>query len=159
MSFSAKLSQMVSRHQQLRDALAEGTFEEPQEFARASKEYSDLTPLVEKIEKYQRLEQEEVDLEIMLKEDDPEIKSMAESDLERVKMELPQCLQEIKIMLLPKDEADEKNAILEIRAGTGGEEAALFGADLFRMYQRYADIHGWRFEVMDVNETGIGGIK
>ena len=159
MSFSAKLSQMVSRHQQLRDALAEGTFEEPQEFAKASKEYSDLTPLVEKIEKYQRLEQEEVDLEIMLKEDDPEIKSMAESDLERVKVELPQCLQEIKIMLLPKDEADEKNAILEIRAGTGGEEAALFGADLFRMYQRYADIHGWRFEVMDVNETGIGGIK
>jgi len=159
MSFDLKLSQMVTRHHHLRDALSQGTFEDPHEFAKSSKEYSDLTPLVEKIEHYQSLEQEQKDLEIMVKETDPEIKEMAELDLERVKEELPKLLQEIKILLLPKDEADEKNAILEIRAGTGGDEAALFGADLFRMYQRYADIHGWKFEVMDVSDTGIGGIK
>jgi peptide chain release factor 1 len=88
-----------------------------------------------------------------------EMRAMAEEELAQLKKRLPELEQEIKLLLLPKDEADAKSAILEIRAGTGGEEAALFAADLLRMYQRYADQHGWKFELMQTNDTGIGGIK
>jgi peptide chain release factor 1 len=90
---------------------------------------------------------------------DAEMKSLAEQEFHQLKARLPELEREIQLLLLPKDAADEKNAILEVRAGTGGEEAALFAADLFRMYQRYADLHKWRFEVMDVADTGLGGIK
>src|SRR5438874_13512033 len=87
------------------------------------------------------------------------MKTMAEEELRQLKQRLVGLDQEVKIALLPKDEADERNSILEVRAGTGGEEAALFAAVLLRMYQRYASIRGWRFEVLDVSETGLGGIK
>src|SRR5690348_2542295 len=90
---------------------------------------------------------------------DAEMRSLAQAELLALKTRLPQLEQEVKLLLLPKDEADERNAILEVRAGTGGEEAALFAADLFRMYQRYAAQRGWRFEVMEVSETGLGGFK
>ncbi|MFZ0694670.1 MAG: peptide chain release factor 1, partial [Alphaproteobacteria bacterium] len=90
---------------------------------------------------------------------DAEMKKMAESERQTLKEKLPGLEQKVKILLLPKDEADAKNAILEVRAGTGGEEAALFASDLFRMYQRYAENHGWKFEVMNINETGMGGFK
>ena len=90
---------------------------------------------------------------------DPEMKDLAEAELEALDRRLPELERGIQILLLPKDEADEKNAILEVRAGTGGEEAALFAAELFQMYQRYAALRGWKFETMDVSETGIGGYK
>ena len=90
---------------------------------------------------------------------DPEMKDLAEAELEALDRRLPELERGIQILLLPKDEADEKNAILEVRAGTGGEEAALFAAELFQMYQRYAGLRGWKFETMDVSETGIGGYK
>jgi peptide chain release factor 1 len=90
---------------------------------------------------------------------DPEMKALAEEEFYALKERLPVLEREVQISLLPKDEADEKNAILEVRAGTGGDEAALFAAELFRMYERYAALHGWRFEVMDVSDTGIGGVK
>src|SRR4030095_1779271 len=90
---------------------------------------------------------------------DPDRKAMAEEEAAALKKRLPELEQTVKRMLLPKDAADEKNAILEIRAGTGGEEAALFAADLFRMYQRYAAEHRWKFEVMELSDTGIGGYK
>ena len=90
---------------------------------------------------------------------DPDMKDLAAEEFYAVKERLPALEREVQLMLLPKDEADEKNGILEVRAGTGGEEAALFAAELFRMYERYAALRGWRFEVMDVNETGIGGFK
>jgi peptide chain release factor 1 len=91
--------------------------------------------------------------------DDPEMKSLAESEFFALKERLPELEKQVQIMLLPKDVADEKNAILEVRAGTGGDEAALFAADLFRMYQRYAVLHGWKFEIMELADTGIGGYK
>jgi len=90
---------------------------------------------------------------------DPEMRALAQGELQAMKGRLPQLEQAVKVLLLPKDEADERNAILEVRAGTGGEEAALFASVLFRMYQRYAALRGWRFEVLDISETGLGGFK
>jgi peptide chain release factor 1 len=91
--------------------------------------------------------------------DDPEMKALAEEEARALRVRLPELELAVKLSLLPKDEDDERNAILEIRAGTGGEEAALFAANLFRMYQRYAALRGWRFELLDLSETGLGGCK
>ena len=90
---------------------------------------------------------------------DGEMKALAEEELHGLKQKLPELEQQVKVALLPKDEADERNAILEVRAGTGGEEAALFAAALFRMYTRYAEGHGWRVEILSISETGLGGYK
>ena len=93
------------------------------------------------------------------KETDPEMKLIAEEEMIELKKSIPEIKKQLEVLLLPKDEADEKNAILEIRAGTGGDEAALFAGVLFRMYQRYAERKGWKFEVMEVSESGLGGVK
>jgi peptide chain release factor 1 len=134
---------------------------EPDEFVRLSKEYADLTPVVECIEELRAAQSEIADLGGMVADpdSDPEMRALAEEEMRDAREQLPSIEHRLKILLLPKDAADEKNAILEIRAGTGGDEAALFAADLFRMYQRYAERHGWRFEPMQVSDTGIGGYK
>jgi peptide chain release factor 1 len=149
-------NRVAARHDELRDALAGGQVE-PHAFARMSKEYAELTPIAEAIAELHGARAERHDLTAMLA--DPEMKDLAEAELEALDHRLPELERAIQILLLPKDEADEKNAILEVRAGTGGEEAALFAAELFQMYQRYAALRGWRFETMDVSETGIGGYK
>src|SRR3954452_13020862 len=149
-------NRVAARHDELRDALAGGQVE-PHAFARMSKEYSELTPIAEAIAELRKARAERQDLTAMLA--DPEMKDLAEAELEALDRRLPELERGIQILLLPKDEADEKNAILEVRAGTGGEEAALFAAELFQMYQRYASLRGWKFETMDVSETGIGGYK
>jgi peptide chain release factor 1 len=151
---------VVARYDELAKALAEGGMR-PQDFARLSKEYSDLTPIAESILALRRRRAEIADLESIIADpkSDPEMRALAESEREALRQEIPALEQKIKVLLLPKDEADTKNAIIEVRAGTGGEEAALFAAELFRMYQRYADQRRWRFEVMHVSETGIGGFK
>jgi peptide chain release factor 1 len=155
--FDVKLEKVVRRHAELRDALADPA--RGGEFARLSKEYSDLTPLVESIEALNKVRHERADLDQLAGEGDAEMRAMAEGEMRALDKRIPDLEQQIKLLLLPKDEADERNAILEVRAGTGGEEAALFAAELFRMYQRYAALHGWRFEVMEVSDTGIGGVK
>jgi peptide chain release factor 1 len=152
-----KLERVVRRHAELRDALADPV--RGGDFAKLSKEYSELTPLVESIETWQRARAEHADLETLASEGESEMKALAEAEIKTLDKRIPELEQQIKVLLLPKDEADERNAILEVRAGTGGEEAALFAAELFRMYQRYATLHGWRFEIMDLSETGIGGFK
>jgi peptide chain release factor 1 len=158
-SFEGKLERLVRRQEELRDALAAGTVDAGA-FAKFSKEYSDLTPVVEAVEALRGARRELADLQALVADgSDPEMRELAEEELRALKERLPELEQRVKIMLLPKDEADEKNAILEVRAGTGGEEAALFAAELFRMYQRYAALHGWRFELLDVSETELGGIK
>jgi peptide chain release factor 1 len=149
-------NRVAARHDELRDALAGGQVE-AHAFARMSKEYSELTPIAEAIAELRKARAERQDLTAMLA--DPEMKDLAEAELEALDRRLPELERGIQILLLPKDEADEKNAILEVRAGTGGEEAALFAAELFQMYQRYAALRGWKFETMDVSETGIGGYK
>jgi peptide chain release factor 1 len=131
--------------------------EDPTEFAKLSKEYSDLTPIAEKILEWQQCVEEEKNLKELV--NDPEFKDLAQDDLQRLHDQLPLLLKEIQVLLLPKDVDDDRNAIVEIRAGTGGEEAALFAADLLRMYQRYSELQGWRFELMHESDTGIGGIK
>jgi peptide chain release factor 1 len=149
-------NRVAARHDELRDALAGGQVE-AHAFARMSKEYSELTPIAEAIAELRKARAERQDLTAMLA--DPEMKDLAEAELEALDRRLPELERGIQVLLLPKDEADEKNAILEVRAGTGGEEAALFAAELFQMYQRYAGLRGWKFETMDVSETGIGGYK
>ncbi|HVA14723.1 MAG TPA: peptide chain release factor 1 [Stellaceae bacterium] len=156
--FESKLEKVVRRQAELRDTLADPA-RAGGDFARLSKEYSELTPLVESVEAWQRARAEHDDLEIMARDGEGEMKALAEEELRVLGKRLLELEQQVKLLLLPKDEADERNAILELRAGTGGEEAALFAAMLFRMYQRYATLHGWRFELMELSETGIGGFK
>lgn len=160
MSFQDKLAQILSKYKDVGAKLSQGC-ENPQEFAHLSKEYASLTPLAEAIQAYQKGLQEQADLKEILADtsSDPELKEMAEIDLETVKESLPVLEKTVKIMLLPKDEADTKNAILEVRAGTGGEEAALFAGDLMRMYQRYAEEKGWKVELMSLSDSDRGGIK
>ena len=156
MSLLHKLNQIVTRHAELQAALSGGALDS-QKFVAASKEYAELGPLVETVNAWRKAEQELKETEALAV--DPDMKAMAEEEAAALKKRLPELEQAVKKMLLPKDAADEKNAILEIRAGTGGEEAALFAADLFRMYQRYATEHRWKFEIMELSDTGIGGYK
>jgi peptide chain release factor 1 len=155
-SLAQKLDQIVARHAELQAALSSGTLES-QKFVAISKEYADLGPLVETVNELRRAQQELEETEAMAA--DPDMKAMAEEEAAAIKKRLPELEGAVKRMLLPKDAADEKNAILEIRAGTGGDEAALFAADLFRMYQRYAAEHKWKFEIMELSDTGIGGYR
>ena len=161
MSFDDKLSRLVERHHELADAMAREGPRSAQDHARLSKEYAELSPMVETIVALQKARGEMVDLASLMKDsaDDPDLARLAEGEYLTLKEAVPRLEHRIKLMLLPKDEADERNAILEVRAGTGGEEAALFAAALFRMYLRYAELHGWRVEILGINETGLGGYK
>ncbi len=160
MSFDDKLQGIVRHYGEVADAMAAGSLA-AQDYARLAKEYSELTPVVASIAALRKTAKELAELEALI--DDPasdaEMKALAEAEMRILKGRLPELERQVQHMLLPKDAADEKSAILEIRAGTGGEEAALFAAALFRMYQRYADIHGWKVELLELNETGLGGYK
>jgi peptide chain release factor 1 len=155
----AKLDKVTRRHAELRDALGAPGLA-GSEVAKLAKEYSDLTPLVDSIAALRKAEAEMADVAALAADgSDPEMRAVAQGELQALRERVPLLEQHVKFLLLPKDEADARNAILEVRAGTGGEEAALFATDLFRMYQRYAAQRGWRFEVMEVSETGLGGFK
>jgi peptide chain release factor 1 len=134
-------------------------FSKPQELQKYSKEQSDLLPLVEKIREYNKLLSGVADAEEILKDSDSEIRELAQAELEELKEKKPRLEEELKFMLLPKDPRDEKNVFVEIRAGTGGEEAALFASNLLRMYMKYAEYRRWKVETIDLNATGLGGIK
>ena len=125
------------------------------------KEMGELEPIVKKYEEYKKVKSGIEEAKELLNESgqDEEMKELAKMELAEQEEKLPALEEELKVLLLPKDPNDDKNVILEIRAGTGGEEAALFGADLLRMYTRYAERKGWKTEIMEMNETGIGGVK
>ena len=161
MSLEENLDRVLARHQELQDLMASAEPPSPEEFARLSKEFSDLTPVVEAIGELRRAKDETADLASLIAEPetDAEMKEMAEEEFAQLKEKVPELEEKLQVMLLPKDLADNKNAILEIRAGTGGDEAGLFAANLFRMYQRYAENRKWKFELLSLNETGIGGYK
>ncbi len=130
------------------------------EFVRLSKEYSELGPIVEGIDALRRARDEVSSLTDMAEStEDTELQELAQAELRLLRERLPSLERQVKLALLPKDADDQRNAILEVRAGTGGEEAALFAAEVFRMYQRYAAWRGWRFEMLDLSETGLGGFK
>ncbi len=159
MKIEEKLSSVISRHEEIEALLSEPT--DGQTFSKLSKELGELSPIVEAGTQYKKALQDMSEAELLIKDSstDEELKHFAEEEYYRLKHLIPEIEQKIKILLLPKDEADDKNAILEIRAGTGGEEAALFAADLFRMYEKYASLKGWKFEIEEINDTGIGGFK
>lgn len=155
MNLDEKLGRVVARYDELQALLA--TEDKGEAIARMSKEISDLTPVVEAIGALRRARANLEDAEAMAA--DPEMRDLAEEEAAALRERVPELEREVKLLLIPKDEADSRNAILEVRAGTGGDEAALFAAELFRMYERYASLKGWRFEVMDLNETDLGGVK
>lgn len=159
MSFSAKLDSIIKKFQELENKLQDPSAL-GQDFAKISKEHADLSEIVDLANQYKKYEKELGDLDEELKNiDDKEMKELMEEEKYELEKQLPELEKKLKIALLPKDEADSKNAILEVRAGTGGEEAALFANKLFNMYQRFCDKNGWKFEILDFSETGIGGYK
>jgi len=160
-SLKEKLNAVAARHAELGARLNEKDAARSPDFVLLSKEYSDLTPVVRAIEDLRSAEAEIDDLVTLIgdPEVDDEMRALAKLEGAQLSERVPDLEHRIKVLLLPKDEADERNAILEVRAGTGGEEAGLFAAELFRMYQRYAERRGWTFEEMQVNETGTGGYK
>lgn len=160
MSFHNKLHKLTERHRELATLMAVPGLEHS-EFSKYSKEYSDLTSINEAILKLFEAEKQQKELGELLKDPtvDRDFKELAETELQELKEKIPHLELEIKVLLLPKDIDDERNAILEVRAGTGGEEAGLFAADLFRMYQRYAALKGWKVDVLTLNDTGMGGLR
>jgi peptide chain release factor 1 len=133
---------------------------DPKKFRQASIERAELEPLVRKLEEFRRLRKDIQDSrDILAEAADPELRAMAESDLQRLDAEAGALERELKLLLLPKDPLDDKNVLLEIRAGAGGDEASLFAQDLFRMYSRYAETKGWKIEVLESSQSPIGGFK
>ena len=123
------------------------------------KEMGEMEPIVNKYREYKKAKEGVAEAKEMLEMGDEELRELAKMELAELEDQIPVMEDELKILLLPKDPNDEKNVILEVRAGTGGDEAALFGGDLLRMYLRYAERRGWKAEIMDINDTGIGGVK
>ncbi len=161
MSLDENLDRVLSRHRELEALMSSAEPPAAAEFAKMSKEYADLGPVVEDITELSNAKDEIASLAEMIAdgEQDAEMKAMAEEEFAGLKDRIPALEKQLQVMLLPKDAADDKNAILEVRAGTGGEEAGLFAATLFRMYRRYAESRKWKFELLSLNETGIGGYK
>ncbi len=160
MNIEDKLKKVIAHKQGLEENLMQEGLPSDQ-MIKFSKELSDITPVVDVAVLFFEKQKELADLEEMLKdpETDAEMRSLAQKEIQELKEGLTSLENQIKVLLLPKDEADEKNAILEIRAGIGGEEAALFGGVLLRMYQKYAEVKGWRFELLTLSDTDLKGVK
>ena len=157
-----KLRSVEARYEELNLQLADPeTVSDNKRYQKAAKAHSDLKEIVDKFREFKDLEQGIAATRAMLREveADPEMKKMADDELATLEQRVAKCDADLKILLLPKDPNDDRNVILEIRAGTGGDEAALFTADVFRMYSRYAETQGWKVEVMSSSPTGIGGLK
>ncbi|MBB45551.1 MAG: peptide chain release factor 1 [Rhodospirillaceae bacterium] len=160
MSFEANLERVESRHRELERMLSSSKALNAEEITKISKELSELTPIAEKVLELRSMENELNDAKNMLSDNtDDELEVLIKNEIHDLSNRLPILKNELQRLLLPRDEADEKNAILEVRAGTGGDEAALFASSLFSMYQKYSVIMGWRFEILEVSETAIGGYK
>ncbi len=159
MSFEMRLETILERYDELSALLSSEM--DGAEIVKLSKEQSQLEDIVEVGRLWKKAQKDMQEAEALMHDSsaDADMKALASEEYYALKEKLPQLEQQVKVLLLPKDEADAKNVILEVRAGTGGEEAALFAADLYRMYERYAAFRGWKFEPMELNETGLGGYK
>jgi len=156
-----RLESVVQKFQKLEEELGNpDLLSNQKEYQQVAKERSNLAPIVERYSHYKKLkEQVQENQALFEREEDPEMRELIRDEIAGLKGQLDAAENELKLMLAPKDPNDDRNVILEIRAGTGGEEAALFVADLFRMYSRYAEMRRWKVEILDSNPTGIGGFK
>ncbi|MBQ7095091.1 MAG: peptide chain release factor 1 [Clostridia bacterium] len=156
-----KLKSVEERYEEIAALLTDlNLINDQKAYAKLMKEYKQLAPLVEKFREYQQYAQNFEEAEALLKESgDPEMKELAEEEYKESRAAMERCEEELKILLLPKDENDDKNVIIEIRGGAGGEEAMLFASTLFRMYTMYAESKGFKYEILNLNDTELGGIK
>lgn len=155
-----KLEDLLIRYEEIQEELNSPEIANNQDrYRKLMKEYSDITPLVEKYREYKDAKQTIEDSLAMLEEPDEDLKELAKEELAMGKETVAKCEQELKILLLPKDPNDDKNVIVEIRAGAGGDESALFAAEIYRMYVHYAESRHWKVELMECEEIGIGGMK
>ncbi|MDI6852159.1 MAG: peptide chain release factor 1 [Deltaproteobacteria bacterium] len=156
-----RLESLERQYQQLEERLADPeVIRNQEEYQKFGKEHSELTPLIQTFRRYKQLQKELAESQNLLKEDtDEDIKALAREEVQFLKEQVDEVEEKLRFLLLPKDPNDEKDVLLEIRAGTGGEEAALFAADLFRMYTRLAERRGWKMEVMSHSPTGLGGLR
>ncbi len=154
-----RLDKLVQRWEEIQAELNRGA--SPTGYAQLTKEFAEINPVVESIRALRKLEEERRELMDLMRDPsaEPGLKELAEEELQLVDLRLGEAHDRLRLQLLPKDASDEKSAIVEVRAGTGGDEAALFAADLFRMYARYAEHHGWKTEVISVSENDLGGYK
>ena len=156
-----KLDDLLARYEEIMNELNEPTVTNNQDrFRKLMKEQSDLTPIVEAYKEYKKCKQDEEDsLALLDSESDEDMKEMLKEELSAAKKRIEELEKELKILLLPKDPNDDKNVIMEIRAGAGGDEAALFAAEMYRLYVHYAESQRWKTELLNVDEIGIGGMK
>ena len=162
MNLEENLNKILSKYDDLQKKVAsEEIMNSPKEYASLSKEISEISNLVSLIKNYKKIKDEIKDSKLIIEDDksDEEIKGMASLELEELRKNGKELESKIKILVLPKDKDDTKNVVLEIRAGTGGDEAGLFAANLFRMYQRYCENNSWKFEVLSINESLVGSYK
>jgi len=156
----SKIKEIEDRYEELEQEMARPEIIRDQpRYQKYLKEHNNLSPIVQTFRHYKSLEEEIRTNRPLLDDPDPEMRKLAREEIESIKAKVTALEEELKILLLPSDPNDEKNIILEIRAGTGGEEAALFAAELYRMYARYAELRGWETEILSHHETGIGGFK
>ncbi|HUZ04737.1 MAG TPA: peptide chain release factor 1 [Acidobacteriaceae bacterium] len=155
-----RLIQVTERYEDISRQLADpAVLNDHQHYQKLAKQHRDLGILVEAYREYKRIEQGIHDSKAMLQEQDAEMRQMATDELEQLQALLPAAEEKLKVLLLPKDPNDDKNVVLEIRAGTGGDEASLFAAEIYRMYTRFAELHHWKVEVLSSSESGVGGLK
>ena len=161
MSLDLSMDKVLARRAEVEERLSQAAEMAPAEMTALSRELAELRPVCDQVALVRRLVSEREAAVTLLGEagDDAEMAEMAQQEIEDIDAQLPDAQKTLQLLLLPRDKDDARNAILEVRAGTGGDEAALFAADLFSMYQRFAARLGWRFEVMEISETGIGGYK
>jgi peptide chain release factor 1 len=160
MQFAQKLDQLERRFEGLNAQMADpAVIADAAEYRKVTKAHSDLSEIVGKYREWKQTEDALSQARAMLTDGDPELRAMAEEEALRLEPELARIEDQLKILLLPKDPNDDKNVVLEIRAGTGGDEATLFAGEIFRMYSRYAETQGWKIEVTSSSESSVGGLK
>ena len=158
-NFEKQFDNIESKFKEIENNLNTQSNLDTDKLIKLNREYAELTPIVETIKQYKNDKNEIGELLKLIEDSDPSIKDMAETELKEKKKSIEVLEHDLMRLLIPKDENDKKNSILEIRAGTGGDEASLFAADLFSMYQRFSDLNNWNFEILSISETGLKGIK